>query len=145
MNQQNNINFAFSFESTQTPAAIFEILSDVRQWWVGLYSEEINGESKQLNDIFTFVAGGDVHYSKQQAIELVPNKKIVWKVIDSKLSFLKQADEWTGTAFGFEIDAHANGSKITFTHQGLVPQIECYNDCSSAWTAYMQKLALNLK
>lgn len=145
MEQKNNTNFTFHFESKKRPAEIFKILCDVRQWWVGLYGEEIDGESTQMNEVYTFVAGGDVHYSKQQVIALVPNKKIVWKVIESKLSFLKQADEWTGTAFGFEIEEQSDATKITFTHEGLVPQIECFNDCSSAWTAYLQKLALLLK
>lgn len=145
MNNQINNSFTFSFESTKNANTIFEILSDVRQWWVGLYEEEITGSSAQLNDEFTFIAGGNVHYSKQRLVELIPNKKLVWKVIESNLSFLNDKEEWTGTAFGFEISEQLHGVRVTFTHTGLVPQIECYENCSNAWSAYLRKIAQQLE
>ncbi|MEO5570156.1 MAG: SRPBCC domain-containing protein [Bacteroidia bacterium] len=145
MNTQETKNYTFSFESAKTPQNIFETLLDVRKWWVGLYGEDIKGSTNKLNDEFTFNAGDGVHYSKQRLIELVPDKKIVWKVTDSNLSFVKKTDEWTNTTICFEISKEGNKSKITFTHQGLVPKFECYNNCSGAWTQYLEKLAMSLQ
>lgn len=138
-------NFTFSFESSQTPECIFETLIDVRKWWVGLFGEDIKGSSDMLNEEFTFNAGDGVHYTKHRLIELVPNQKIVWEVTESKLTFVDKTDEWTNTKIGFEISKHGDKSKVTFTHQGLVPKFECYGNCSEAWTQYLENLAEKLK
>jgi hypothetical protein len=138
-------DYTFSFESAQTPEIIFETLIDPRKWWVGLFGEEILGNSDALHDEFTFNAGNGIHYSKQRLIELVPNQKIVWQVIESNLSFAEKKEEWTNTNFGFEISNQGNKSKVTFTHQGLIPKFECYENCSSAWTMYLENLAQKLK
>nr|WP_315156361.1 SRPBCC domain-containing protein [uncultured Flavobacterium sp.] len=138
-------NYTFSFESSQTPENIFETLIDVHKWWVELFGEDIKGSSNTLNDEFTFSAGNGLHYTKQQLIELVPNQKIVWQVTESNLSFAAKTDEWTNTKFGFEISKLGKKSKVTFTHYGLVPKFECYNDCAGAWTQYLENLAEKLK
>lgn len=137
-------DYSFSFESTKAPEIIFETLLNVRKWWRGLYEEDIEGKSGKVNDEFTFNAGDRVHYSKQRLIVLEPNKLIVWQVIESNLSFLKKTDEWTNTKIRFEISTRPDKSKITFTHQGLAPQIECYNVCSGVWSQYLEKLAKEL-
>ncbi len=138
-------NYSFSFESSQTPENIFETLTDVRKWWVGLFDEDIQGNSNILNEEFTFTAGDGVHYTKQKLTELVNNQKVFWKVTESNLSFVEKNEEWTDTMFGFEILKLENKSKITFTHYGLVPKFECYGNCSGSWTQYLENLAEKLK
>lgn len=145
MTKQKNKDYQFSFDSSKRAEEIFKILLDVPQWWSGLYGEEINGKSKAVNDVFTFKAGDGAHYTKQRLLELVPSQKIVWLVTESKLTFLNEPDEWLQTQFGFELTAAGDKTKVTFTHQGLHPEIECYKDCSSAWSAYMNNLAKRLK
>ncbi len=146
LNENKNANdFSFSFESSKSPEIVFKILLNVRGWWSGLYGEKFEGSSKELNDEFEFIAGDGAHYSKQKLIESEPNKKIVWLVADSNLNFLKQPDEWTNTKIRFDISEHAGKTKITFTHQGLVPQIECYNGCTNAWTQYLKNLSNKIK
>jgi hypothetical protein len=137
-------NFVYSFKSSKTPKEIFELLPNVEQWWSGVYGETIKGNSRQVNDEFIFNAGGGAHYSKQKLIELVPNKRIAWLVTDSKLNFLSDASEWTGTRICFDISAEENMTRITFTHDGLVPQVECYDACSSGWTKYLGNLKQKL-
>ena len=145
MSKQTSKDYTFRLESSDTSKNIFDTLLNVRSWWIGLYSETIKGDTKKLNDEFTFSAGGGAHYSKQKLVELIPDKKIVWLVTDSNLNFLEKPSEWTGTKICFEISKKGNKSQITFTHQGLVPKIECYNSCSSAWTQYLENLAKKLK
>lgn len=138
----NTNDFTLTLLSDKTPEEVFNAVTNVREWWSGYYLEEIEGNTEKLNDEFIFRAGEDVHYSKQKLIEVVLDKKIVWLVTDSKLSFLKKTDEWTGTKILFEISKKGNKTEMVFTHQGLTPKVECYDACSPAWTQYLQNKLL---
>lgn len=87
---------------------------------------------------------GDIHFSKQKIVELVQDKKIVWLVTESQLSFIKSKSEWTGTRIIFEILKINNKTQVRFTHMGLSPEIECYGTCSNAWTDLIQKSLFSL-
>jgi Activator of Hsp90 ATPase homolog 1-like protein len=146
LNERKKVkDFSFSFLSSQSAETVYKTLLDAKGWWAGLYGEEIKGKSSQLNEEYSFRAGNGAHYSKQKLIEALPDKRIVWLVTDSNLSFLKQTDEWVGTKIRFDISPESGKMKITFTHEGLIPKIECYRQCTSGWTQYLQNLERRLK
>ena len=138
-------HFQFSFTSTLAVQDVFSHLLDVKAWWTGLFGEEIKGHSENVGDEFAFTAGDGIHSSTQRLVELIPNQKISWLVTESNLSFLTHTNEWTDTQFGFDLEVKNGVVYIAFTHQGLIPGIECYAQCSSAWTQYLHKLANHLK
>lgn len=138
-------NFTYSFTTPKPAEEVFKLLLNISQWWSGLYEEAIEGKSQQVNDEFTFNAGGGVHYSKQKLTELIPGKRIAWTIVESNLNFLNDPGEWSGTTISFDLQTENGKTKVTFTHEGLVPQIECYDACSSAWTGYMSNLEKKLK
>jgi hypothetical protein len=121
-------NFTTEILVGQKPEEVFEAVLDPRKWWSG----EFEGSTRQLGDEFTY-RYLDMHYSKQKVSELVINQKIVWLVIESRLNFLKDKEEWNGTEIIFEISAEADKTRLTFTHAGIHPGVECYNACSTAW------------
>ena len=139
-----NKNFTATLVVDQTPEEVFNAVRNVRGWWSGYYSEEIKGDSKELNDEFSFRAGEGVHYSKQKLVEVVPNKKMVWMITDSELSFLEKKDEWTGTKVIFDISTKGDKTQLVFTHDGLTPEVECYDACAPAWSQYIQNKLLPL-
>lgn len=140
-----NQNFQYSFTTSKNTREVFAHLIDPKNWWVGLFGETIEGKSESINDEFSFRAGDGVHYSNQKLIEFEAGRKIAWLVTESNLSFLKNTNEWAGTKICFDIEQLDNNTKITFTHYGLVPQIECYDSCSNAWTQYLQNLQQHLQ
>jgi hypothetical protein len=71
-------------------------------------------------------------------VEVIPNKKVVWLVTDSRLNFISDKQEWTNTKISFELTNHENKTQIYFTHIGLVPKVECYNSCVKGWDHYIK-------
>jgi hypothetical protein len=137
-------NFQFSFNSSKNEKEVYYLLLNVKEWWSGLFNEKIIGAFKKIGDEFTFNAGDGIHYSNQKIIELIPNQKIVWLVTESNLSFLNNTNEWANTRICFDIAKKGNLVNIVFTHEGLIPDIECYNQCTNAWTQYLHKLATKI-
>lgn len=135
----NAKNFTLTLLVEKPIEDVFKVVMNVHTWWSGLYSEEFTGVSEKIGDEFTFRAGEGAHYSKQKLVELVEHEKIVWLVTESKLSFIKQTDEWTGSHLIFEFSKKGNQTQVTFTHHGLTPEIECYDSCAPAWTMYIQQ------
>ena len=125
-----NLNdYTTSFTVSKSPSEVFTAISNARDWWSG----DIEGDTAQLGSEFTYEVPG-AHWSKQKITELVPGKKIVWHVVDSKLDFTPVKNEWTDTNITFEISPQGDGkTKVNFSHLGLVPTFACYGDCSNAW------------
>jgi len=116
----------------QTPREVFDAVNNVRGWW----SQDIQGSTEKLNDEFVYVVEG-IHYAKMRLIEVIPERRVVWLVVESTLSFVKDKQEWTGTKILFDISRQGDKTRLVFTHQGLIPKLECHDICVSAWTDYV--------
>lgn len=126
------MNQAQSYTTTilvdQTPQDVFAAITNVRGWWSG----KIEGDTDKVGAEFTY-RYQDIHYSKQQVTDLVPGERVEWLVVDSHLTFIENTSEWTGSRVIFEIGKQGDQTEVLFTHVGLVPAHECYNECSDAW------------
>ena len=127
-------NYTTSFTVKQSQEEVFSAVNNVRGWWSG----EIVGQTDQLGAEFTY-RYEDLHRTTQKITELVPGKKVVWHIADSKINFVKDKDEWTGTDVVFEIARKDDKTELRFTHVGLVPAIECYGKCAGAWGYYINE------
>ena len=132
-------NFTTSIIVDKSPTEVFTAINNVRSWWQG----EIKGSTDTLNDEFTYEMQ-PYHLSKQKIVELVPGKKVLWLVTESEINFVADKKEWLNTKISFDITTVDNKTKLTFTHQGLVPAIECYGSCSGAWEQLVQKSLFSL-
>lgn len=132
-------NFSIKLVVDKTPAEVFKAINNVRGWWSG----EISGDTGKAGAEFTYRVP-DMHYSKQRITEFISDKKVVWHVTESTLNFIKNTHEWTGSDIIFEIAPSNDQTELRFTHSGLVPAHECYNDCSNAWSVLVNGNLQNL-
>lgn len=127
-------DFATSMLVNKTRKEVFEAVNHPQNWWPG----EISGSAEKVGDEFTY-RYKEFHYSKQRVIEMIPDQKVTWLVAESELNFTEDPSEWTGTKIIFDISEEGNQTKLTFTHEGLTPAVECFNDCSVAWSQIIQQ------
>lgn len=134
-----NKNYTATIEVAQSAKEVFNAINDVTKWW----SKDFKGNSTKLNDEF-IIDHLNQHYSKQKLIEVVPNKKVVWLVTESKLDWIKNnKEEWTNTKMIFEITSKDDKTVLHFTHEGLVPEKESYIRCSEGWTTVIMQRLFN--
>jgi hypothetical protein len=126
-------DFTISILVDQTPQQVFDAATDPRAWW----SMEIEGSTNRLNDVFLYHYK-NVHLCKLKVVELVPGQKAVWLVLENYFDFIEDKSEWIGTKIIFQVSEQGGKTQLTFTHQGLVPQYECYKICFDAWTNYIK-------
>ena len=131
-----NKSFTASIEVSKSPQEVFDsITNDVAKWWGG---KDLEGNSKKLGDKF-IIHHPNAHYSKQKLAEVIPNKKIVWFVTKSTLHWLqKDKHEWANTKMIFEITTKGDKTVLHFTHEGLVPDKECYTLCREGWNTVIK-------
>jgi hypothetical protein len=76
--------------------------------------------------------------------ELIPDKKVVWHMLENYFNCTEDKSEWKGTKITFEIVKKSDKTEIHFTHLGLVPECECFDICSNAWGTNIDRSLKNL-
>lgn len=129
-------SYKATIEFDKSPKDVFNNINDVSKWWIRYANgqqTEFEGQSTKLNDEFV-LRHGDKHYSNQKLLEVIPDKKVVWFVTDSNLSWIESnKNEWTGTKMIFELSSRGDKTVLNFMHQGLVPEKECYDHSVHFW------------
>lgn len=124
-------NFTTTITVDATPREAFDAINDVPGWW-----GRITGSTAAVGDEFVYLVPG-LHYSGFRVTDITPEQHIAWLVTGSHLDFTTDRQEWTGTTVRFDIDETDEGTRITFTHEGLEPEDECYDVCSNAWSMFV--------
>jgi hypothetical protein len=125
-------DLTYTFTVDQSPAEAIAAICDVRAWWSG----DIEGRTDELGAEWSYRVP-DIHFSAFRITELVPDRSMAWLVTDSWLSFTEDQQEWTGTTVRFDVEPVDGGTLVRFTHEGLVPAVECYGVCRVAWSEYV--------
>lgn len=128
----SNKNFTTSIIVNNTTKEVYDAILNPRAWW----SLEIKGNTDEINEVFDYHFE-DIHMCKVKLIELLPNKKVVWHILENDFNFTKDKTEWVNTKVIYEIDAVGDKTQLTFTHDGLTPEYECYDACNQGWTHYI--------
>jgi hypothetical protein len=135
----NNQSFSTSFLVDQSPEEVFNAINNVRGWW----SDEIEGTTDKLHQEF-YYHYKDLHRCLMSIVQLVPDEKVEWLVVENYFDFTQDKTEWKGTRVVFDISRQGKQTELRFTHLGLVPEYECYTICFDAWTNYKKNSLRNL-
>jgi hypothetical protein len=128
----HELGYSTSYTVEQSPAEVFAAVLNVGAWWTG----QIDGRADELGAEFSY-RHPPQHYSRQRVAALEPDRRVVWQVTESDLSFASEPAEWTGTDIVFDIAPTDTGTELRFTHVGLLPAVECFGACSTAWLHYV--------
>ena len=128
-----NNNFTSSFSATISADEAIKRVSNVPEWWGITFS----GSAEKQNDQFIVKMGGDSFFDFTVA-ELIPGKRVVWLVTDCNMPWYSDKKEWTNTKLIFDVTENDGVTALDFTHEGLTPEVECYNDCAPGWTHWIK-------
>lgn len=124
-------NFTTTITVNATPQHAFDAINDVAGWW-----GRITGSTTFVGDEFVYLVPR-LHYSGFRVTELEPAQRIAWLVTGSYLDFVDDKQEWNDSTVRFAIEEAEEGTRVTFTHEGLTPDDECYGVCSNAWGMFV--------
>jgi hypothetical protein len=125
MSQQD---YAAVITADKTPAELFDAVCRVSDWW----TRNLEGDTRGLHSVFTIRFGKT--FVTFRLIEWIPEQKVTWEVIDSFLDFVHDGQEWQHTTLEWEIVPGG----VRMTHVGLVPTVECFENCRQGWDHYIK-------
>lgn len=124
------IDYTFSYDVPQSPGEVYDAVIDVRGWW----SQRITGDTDRLGEFVYEVPG--IHRTHARVVELTPSRRVVWRVLENWFASSPDVDEWAGSQIAFDIEPVEGGTRLTFTHVGLTPELECFEGCSVGWSRH---------
>lgn len=131
---------AITIRVERSPHEVFTAVTNVRDWW----SRRVVGGTAVAGDEFSYEVP-DVHSCRIRVEQVVPDRLVVWRVLDNSFSFVQDQQEWIGTQIRFEITRRDDDTtELMFTHVGLVPEFECYDVCHKSWRFYVGHSLRNL-
>lgn len=128
-------DYTNEFWVDQSPTRVLAVIGEVGAYWAppgNLANATIEGMAGRQGSEFIYRDRG-FEYCKFRVTEIVPERRIVWEVLDARLNGVEDRDEWTGTHVIFDLIPEHNGTRLRFTHRGLTPSLECYRECSRGW------------
>jgi uncharacterized protein YndB with AHSA1/START domain len=118
-------DYQYDLHINPSPDAVFAALttvSGIAGWWGPATGSGIQGRDLRL--AFSFDHPQVIHVDTAQR-----TSRVLWRVLDGAW-----LPDWTGTTISFELSSDtAGGCQLRFQHQGLTPQLVCYDDCKRGW------------
>ena len=103
----------------------------VAEWW----NQQATGRTQNVGDTFRVDFGET--WVDFEVLEAVANKRVVWRVTDCHLQWLKDHKEWQGTSVIWDLTTANDTTRITMTHAGLTPEVECFKACEAGWNFHV--------
>tara|TARA_B100001093_G_C26701262_1_gene959206 strand:+ start:428 stop:856 length:429 start_codon:yes stop_codon:yes gene_type:complete len=120
-----------SVPATQVYKAITEEMSD---WWASMDGQFLNLGDQAKTDF-----GGQSYWSFEASVLDEPERiELICHDANHIHEGLSDGirEEWLGTKLIFQITVLDGETRIDFTHEGLVQELECFQVCKAGWDHY---------
>ncbi|MEM8484615.1 MAG: SRPBCC domain-containing protein [Bacteroidota bacterium] len=132
-----NQSYSSEIQIATSPAQVYTAITlHINAWWTTRANE-----ASQVGDQLTVRFEEGTSW-QMEVTSAEPERLLAWHVTEAihNLTSLSKSDEWEGTTIVWEISAASEGSHVTFTHNGLVPSLECYDICEQGWDYFLGSL-----
>ena len=139
---RNGTSYTKTMLIQAAPERLYQAVSTaegIRGWW--------SDKTTQQGNLITVDFWTDLTQTLELE-ELDPGKHATWHWLTQHfvVEGTDQTDEWVGTRVVFEIEPTGDGgSKLVLTHQGLTPQLVCFDSCSVGWDGALESLRAYLE
>ncbi len=129
-----------SFQATKSisasPEAVLAALRSpeaITSWWTPTTG---SGDAGGTLEVSFFGGEERVVMHVEPAFE----GRVIWSVHAAPLT-----PDWVGTTIYFDVAEAGDGAVLYFRHQGLTPELECFDMCHQGWTHYLGSLVSYLE
>ncbi len=112
--------------------AALATIDGLSRWW----TSDTRGKS-EVGKVIDF-RFGDRGFIDTRVIELVPDTRVLWEVIDGP-------EAWSGTQILFELYRQDEHTIMLFKHRGWTEAIEFMHHCSTKWATFLLSLRAALE
>lgn len=130
-------NYQCQVEIASPVAAVYDAITSgagLKNWWTATCEV---GAGEGAHSTFRF----GKTYNVMRTEKLSPNREVVWKCLEQnhEAAELNRKDEWAGTTVKFRLESRSPSSTVVhFEHEGLTPQLECYQICERGWGHFLK-------
>ncbi len=128
----NNKSYSSQITVNVSPAIAFNaITQEMDQWW-----GQVSNRVHEKDDTFTSFFDEETRWTFR-ITHIEPNIAIDMECIDAHHTFTGAPaairQEWLGTTLRWQLSPIPDGTVIQFVHEGLVPELNCFDICSAGW------------
>lgn len=124
--------------SASPEAGFAAVATQMNQWW----TTSVEGRLAKVGDKLTVRFPPDFGHWTFEAMSLVPGRLIEMICIDAHHKVEGQPKEidreWLGTRIIWQFDRIGEKTEITLTHDGLTPQLNCWDICLDGWNHFFK-------
>ena len=131
-------DYQYTVNANVSAEEAYRKVACVSEWW----NQRSTGKTQVLGDTFKVDFGET--WVEFEVIEAMPNRRMVWRVTDCDLHFVRDRKEWKDTRVVWDLETRNGTTSVTMTHAGLTPGVECFNACQAGWNFHLGESLLRL-
>lgn len=141
---QSNPSYSATIEVTASPDTCFEaITKQMHLWW----TETTEGEISEVGDRIKAIFPPHFGYWEFEATTVESGRRLEMNCVDAHHHVAGQPPEidkeWLGTQIAWTIETGNGKTRITLTHHGLTPELNCWDICQDGWNFFFTKSLTN--
>lgn len=130
------MDYSATITTSASPrAAAQAIARDLELWWSTRIDRDPDGFTVRFNN----------SHARFERDSDNTDLTFGWTCVEANMIMegVPDASEWAGTRLLWTVAAAKSGSTVTLTHQGLTPEIACFEICQRGWQHFFETSLCN--